>query len=713
MKLGRYKKYSREDVHSIFDPSGVFTPQAGTWGLHGIVNVPDSGGDYVFFVTLGSSQGAHNFDESITKNGVLTWQTQPSMDFSNSKVQGFINFDHEKNNIYLFLRKEKNTLYTYLGNLAYVEHDATRIKPVHFKWRILDWNVESATKSLGEIAVVPRAAISPKNIEKRKGVTTKDFYAKSGNDVIDEEAEKLITYDPIEFINSKIKRFEKIIIQNKDNGIHLEKLRLKFVNDFKIKKIIEMEKEEYVVGLGRQDTFCYRLETELMELGDIHGSTAVKFGLYYGIRGDDKDNKYQISEGKYGTDADQALVKIKEQIVNLIIAGGNHNYNDIRNCSLSPMFKGKILSTYYPEQYVSIFSGEHLSYFLNKLKVDFSENIDELDKQLKLVKWKNENGITKDWPMYSFARFLYQTFGSLSEAKKQVKNQQEEYDKNYPKEHVVHVGISISQWKDLIEDSEIFLEKDTELMKRIYTGENHAKTCHELGLEDGVSPSTYIKPVVALARRISSKLNLKPVIKHDGNETWWGIPFWGKYREDGHFEWKLRPELAKAIQSLYPEFDYIKDDEIADNELVEDLRKHPIADIDPVNAFKGVPKKKQDVILSNGHLTYPRDRQTARNALAHAGYECEINRNHSLFKRKNSDKNYTEPHHLVPMAYSDRFDVSLDVEENIVSLCSNCHNQLHYGEGAEELLKNLYDERKKEWEKVGIEIGLELLIEMY
>lgn len=30
-------KYSRREVHSIFSPETKFTPQAGSWGLHGIL----------------------------------------------------------------------------------------------------------------------------------------------------------------------------------------------------------------------------------------------------------------------------------------------------------------------------------------------------------------------------------------------------------------------------------------------------------------------------------------------------------------------------------------------------------------------------------------------------------------------------------------------------------------------------------------------------
>jgi len=118
-------------------------------------------------------------------------------------------------------------------------------------------------------------------------------------------------------------------------------------------------------------------------------------------------------------------------------------------------------------------------------------------------------------------------------------------------------------------------------------------------------------------------------------------------------------------------------------------------------------------VIIEGRKKYQRDQLIAANALAHAHYLCEIDSNHVTFIRRNSNKNYTEPHHLVPMSYSDDFDVSLDVEENIVSLCSNCHNQIHYGRNSEELLEKLYIERREVLNKVGIEISFERLLKMY
>uniref|UniRef100_UPI00190F7B16 HNH endonuclease n=1 Tax=Klebsiella pneumoniae TaxID=573 RepID=UPI00190F7B16 len=75
--------------------------------------------------------------------------------------------------------------------------------------------------------------------------------------------------------------------------------------------------------------------------------------------------------------------------------------------------------------------------------------------------------------------------------------------------------------------------------------------------------------------------------------------------------------------------------------------------------------------------------------------------------------NYSEPHHIVPMSKQSYFENSLDVEENIISLCCNCHKQIHLGNGFEDMLRKIYAERKYILKKAGIEILLEDLILFY
>ncbi len=149
--LKRYERYTREDIHDIFDPNTKFTPGAGKWGGTGIVSVPNTTSDYVFLVTYGNRQSGYVFEENISEKGVLEWQSQPRQKLKDKQIQDFINHDHNTANIYLFLRKDKNNpYYSYLGKLAYISHDNERECPVHFKWQILDWDGDKGNISLNE-----------------------------------------------------------------------------------------------------------------------------------------------------------------------------------------------------------------------------------------------------------------------------------------------------------------------------------------------------------------------------------------------------------------------------------------------------------------------------------------------------------------------------------------------------------------------------------
>lgn len=190
LRIGDF--YNRKDVHSIFAPDSVFTPQAGTWGLQGIVKVPDRQGDWVFFVTLGQSQGEHTFDESITAEGVLSWQSQPSQSFDSETIKSFISHDERINNIHLFLRSKSGTDYGYFGNLGYLTHDTQRERPVHFQWQLMDWPLPTGfiekvgvalIGDIGSYAVAPviekmeglEFVAKPAPRQSRRGSSTSEF----------------------------------------------------------------------------------------------------------------------------------------------------------------------------------------------------------------------------------------------------------------------------------------------------------------------------------------------------------------------------------------------------------------------------------------------------------------------------------------------------------------------------------------------------------
>ena len=132
--------------------------------------------------------------------------------------------------------------------------------------------------------------------------------------------------------------------------------------------------------------------------------------------------------------------------------------------------------------------------------------------------------------------------------------------------------------------------------------------------------------------------------------------------------------------------------------------------------YKAQPEQRKtinDTDKKTGVSTYPRERQKRINALKRAKYTCEFNPDHKSFISKKTNMRYMETHHLVPLEYWKDFNNSLDVEANIVCLCSNCHNEIHYGKYADKLIEPLYEKRKQELEAAGIAIDLDDLLDMY
>lgn len=152
---------------------------------------------------------------------------------------------------------------------------------------------------------------------------------------------------------------------------------------------------------------------------------------------------------------------------------------------------------------------------------------------------------------------------------------------------------------------------------------------------------------------------------------------------------------------------------LEDIKLSEEINNMDLGSENETFEYLGKARKKVDATVIDGVKVYNRDKRRAMNALIHSNFSCEIDIDHKSFISRCTKRKYMEPHHLVPIAYSDGFEVSLDIEENIVSLCSNCHNQIHYGEDARELIEKLYEERKTLLKSVGIDISLKELIQMY
>ena len=174
--------------------------------------------------------------------------------------------------------------------------------------------------------------------------------------------------------------------------------------------------------------------------------------------------------------------------------------------------------------------------------------------------------------------------------------------------------------------------------------------------------------------------------------------------------------LGRLIWNFYAEHVLIKNDNSKylaidrknDDRIIEEIDEASYPDEDELKP-RPAPKPRQE----QGAFKYPRNPAISKQVLKNAKYLCECGSDHVSFVRKSNGKNYTEPHHIIPMSAQGDFDIDLDCLPNIISLCSNCHNRLHYGADIDDMLYKIYEQRKESLEKHGINITFPELLSYY
>lgn len=205
--------------------------------------------------------------------------------------------------------------------------------------------------------------------------------------------------------------------QSKFKACEIE--RQKFIKRFPIGETHKMTLKDYCLGLDTNDNFSYFLETRLKASGSIKGGSAQKFGVFYS-----RDNGRFEVVGKWSQSRNEveALENIKNSIAEVIKAGKVYDLYTLENNKLAIVVKGKILASYYPEQYIGIFGDEDFDHFFYKLGVPFNSKLSPVRKQYQLLKLKQENKVFDSLSFDEFMSFLYTMYGQDLKAKKKEDN---------------------------------------------------------------------------------------------------------------------------------------------------------------------------------------------------------------------------------------------------------------------------------------------------
>ncbi|MDO4791093.1 MAG: AAA family ATPase [Buchananella hordeovulneris] len=113
-------------------------------------------------------------------------------------------------------------------------------------------------------------------------------------------------------------------------------------------------------------------------------------------------------------------------------------------------------------------------------------------------------------------------------------------------------GLAVEDWLALLHDENVFRRSSLEIVARIKDCGGEA-SCKFLAQKYGGSYNTYLSGSVGLAKRVARKTGCPVPGREDGSAQWWRVLYTGRDAEKdevGSFIWRLRPELAAALERV-------------------------------------------------------------------------------------------------------------------------------------------------------------------
>jgi len=152
-----------------------------------------------------------------------------------------------------------------------------------------------------------------------------------------------------------------------------------------------------------------------------------------------------------------------------------------------------------------------------------------------------------------------------------------------------------------------------------------------------------------------------------------------------------------------------------------------LEDISKESRYQETVNKVESILIPEGELPRPKPKKyggtakfhsnprRSKNALIAAEFKCELGKSHATFINKTTHRQYMEAHHLIPMSKQASFPQDIDVPENILCLCPNCHRKIHFAEDTSriDILKRAYERKKRKLPSRGISIGFDELLTIY
>lgn len=211
-----------------------------------------------------------------------------------------------------------------------------------------------------------------------------------------------------EKIDRLIAAFDEKVPQIEEERKGLYELRKEFVEYFNKEKLASMSLDEYCLGKEKSiRNFSYGLQFSLNDLGTINGrpGASTLFGVWYSKKEETYKLSYTYSK-QFGDLYETAFEQVKKDLLALYDAGASKDLDSIYDNPHDDWLKGKFLATYFPEDYLSVFSRTNLDEYIDCLELEPEYN-DTITYRDCLLNYKKQHVVMKNWSADIFSVFLW------------------------------------------------------------------------------------------------------------------------------------------------------------------------------------------------------------------------------------------------------------------------------------------------------------------
>lgn len=214
---------------------------------------------------------------------------------------------------------------------------------------------------------------------------------------------------PIEIYEANNKDFIECVKEFNKKQVYIElkkveqanKDREAFLQRFPVSKIRDMSMDDYLLGNGNKESFCYWIHSRLNSIVHLgRWDISRLYGVYY-----DNNGSLNVYGSGLGNDVKGAFATIKEEITKLLVGVENNDYSVVSNSKLHQSFKYKLLSIYFPEKVLPICTEGFLREICEKFGITYNKKDEMVYYILKLVEIKKSCEATKNWHNQLFLGF--------------------------------------------------------------------------------------------------------------------------------------------------------------------------------------------------------------------------------------------------------------------------------------------------------------------